>query len=254
MADANIRTMEQEIQALDPQKLTEINQYIDELKAEAKGDYDFIVKFLKQQFQTALGSDDVARAEFFTRVSNQLEKRVGQIPYDYDLYTGREKEDIANTLRRLDIEDTDLRAREKELEQQTAFATRLEEEQRREEFNRRGLLGSGLERKRAAEQAEARRLELDPKRRALTLEGLQRGEQRSEAELKSARRLEDLKTEARRAALEEQTAFQKGEEAGKIALDKKLAEIRRAGQESKGSVLTSLRKEELATIAGGTAA
>jgi hypothetical protein len=247
-------SIEQRIENLDPQALKDINQYIDELKGEAQGDYDFIVKFLKQQFQTALGTDDVAKAQFMATVSNQLEKRIGQIPFDFDLKTGREKADITNTLRRLDIEDTDLRSREKELEQQTAFTTKLEQEQRQEEFNRRGLLGSGLEKKKAQQQAEARRLELDPKQRALALEGTQRAEQRTEAQLQSGRRLEDLKTTARREALGETTAFEKGSEAGKIALDKRLADIRRGGQESKASVLTSLRKEDLATIAGGTAA
>lgn len=238
-------SIDQRIQSLDPEALNSINSYIDELKSEAKGDFDFITKFLKQQFQTALGSDDPARAKFLADVANQVEKRIGRIPFDYDQKTGREKEDITNTLRRLDIEDTDLRAREIEFEQQQKFATGLEKEQRQGEFNQRGLLGSGLEAKRAQQQAEARRLETDPMRRALSLEATQRGEQRQEAQLQSGRRMEDLTTTARRGAEDETLGFQKGTEGAQLSLDQRLADIRRVGAAEKRSVLGSLQGEEL---------
>jgi hypothetical protein len=238
-------TVEEQIRSIDSQAADEINKYIDELKGEAQGDYDFVVKFLKKQFETALGTDDSARAEFFSKVANQLEKRVGRIPFDFDVKTGREKVDIANFLRRTDIEDTDLRARELEFQQQQEFATGLETEQRKEEFGARGLLDSGLQKKRASQQAEARRLQTDPVRRAFELERTRRGEQVGEAKLQSGRRLEDIETSARRGGEDVQFGFEKGSEAASRDLEKRLAAVERTGAQERRTVLGQLTQEEL---------
>ena len=238
-------TVESQIRAIDTQAADEINKYIDELKGEAQGDYDFIVKFLKRQFDTALGTDDSARAEFFSQVANQLEKRIGRIPFDFDVQTGREKIDIANFLRRQDLEDTDLRTREVEFKQQQEFATGLETEQREEGFNKRGLLGSGIQDKQAAQQAEARRLQTDPVRRAFELERTRRGEQTSEAQLQSGRRLEDITTGARRGGEDVQFGFEKGSEAASRDLESRLAAVERTGAAERRSTLGLLTQEEL---------
>jgi hypothetical protein len=238
-------TVEEQIRAIDSKAADEINKYIDELKGEAQGDYDFVVKFLKKQFETALGTDNQARADFFAKVANQLEARVGRIPYDYDLKTGREKEDITNFLRRQDLEDTDLRARELEFKQQQEFTTGLEKEQRQEEFNTRGLLGSGLEIKKQRQQAEARRLETDPVRRAFELERIRRQEQTQEGMLQSGRRLEDLTTEARRGGEDVQFGYDKGSESAKRDLESRLAAVERTGAAEKRSTLSLLTQEEL---------
>lgn len=238
-------TVEEQIRALDSQAADEINKYIDELKSEAQGDFDFIVKFLKRQFETALGTDNQARAEFFSKVANQLEERVGRIPYDFDIKTGREKEDIANFLRRLDLEDTDLRAREEEFKEQQEFEVGIEEERRQEEFGARGLLGSGLEKKRAQQQAEARRLETDPVRRAFELERRRRAEERAESELQSGRRIEDITTEARRGAQDVKFGFEKGQESAQRDLESRLAAIERTGAQERRQTLGLLTQEEL---------
>jgi len=52
--------------------LAEAKKYGDELRVEAQGDYDFIIKWLKKQHETALGTDDTERAKFFELVANQL--------------------------------------------------------------------------------------------------------------------------------------------------------------------------------------
>jgi hypothetical protein len=238
-------SVDEQIRALDSQAADEINKYIDELKGEAQGDFDFITKFLKRQFETALGTDNQARAEFFSKVANQLEKRIGRIPFDFDLKTGREKVDIANFLRRQDIEDTDLRAREAEFEQQQEFATGIETEQRKEEFGARGLLDSGLQVKRRQQQEEARKLSTDPIRRAFDLERTRRTEQSKEAQLQSGRRLEDIQTGARRGAEDVQFGFDKGSEAAQLDFEKRLSAIERTGASERRNVLSLLTQEEL---------
>lgn len=238
-------TVREQIAGYDPEQAKAIDDYIDELKGEAQGDYDFVVKFLKKQFQSALGTDDKARAEFFSKVANQLEARVGRIPYDFDLQTGREKEDLTNFLRRADLEDADLRAREKEFQQQQEFAKGIETEQRQQEFNQRGLLDSGLQKKREQQQAEARRLETDPLKRAFELERARRAEQVGEERLQSGRRLEDITTGARRAGEDTQFDYEKGTGLAQRSLEQRLAEIDRARRSEERSVLGSLQAEDL---------
>lgn len=238
-------SIDEQIRKLDEEALDEVNKYIDELKGEAQGDFDFVVKFLKKQFETALGADDKQRADFFAKVANQLEKRIGRIPFDFEEKTGREKEDISNFLRRLDIEDTDLRTRELEFKAQEEFATGAETERRKEEFGGRGLLGSGLQKKRQQQQAQARELATDPRRRAFELERTRRSEQRREAELQSGRRVEDITTGARRAGEDTQFGFEKGTEGAELDLSKRLSAITRTGAAEKRAVLTGLTQEEL---------
>lgn len=238
-------TVDEQIRAMDEQAADEISQYVDELRDEAQGDYDFIVKFLKRQFENALGTDDQARARFIAQVANKTEERIGRIPFDYEQKTGREKEDIANFLRRQEIEREDLRAREAEFEQQQEFETELETEQRKEEFGARGLLGSGLQKKRAQRQARARELQTDPIRRAFELERTRRGEETREAQLQSGRRLTDITTAARRGAEDVQFGFEKGKEGAGRDLSQRLAAIERTGARERRTVLGQLTQEEL---------
>lgn len=238
-------TLDEQIKSMDPQALEEINKYIDELKGQAQGDYDFIVKFLKKNFETALGTDDTQRAQFFANVANQLEQRIGRIPFDYETKTSREKEDIANLLRRAEIEDTDLRARQVEFEQQQQFQQQQQKQQTDEAYNAKGLLGSGIQKKTEQQQAQARQLEQAPIRRAFELERTRRNEQVGEAQLQSARNLQDITTEARRAGQDTQTGYEQGTEGAQRTLAQRLAEIARMGQAEKRSALSALQSEEL---------
>ena len=238
-------TLQQQITQLDPEAAKAIDSYIDELKGEAQGDFDFVTKFLKRQFETSLGSNNVAKAEFFSKVANQLEKRIGRIPFDFDQKTGREKEDITNFLRRSSLEDTDLRAREVEFEKQEEFKQEVQTGQRKEEFSGRGLLGSGLEKKREQQQAEARKLETDPRRRAFELERSRRAEQVQEAGLQSGRRLEDIKTGARRAGEDTEAGFARGTESAERSLEQRLAGISRTGRTEQRNVLAGLQAEDI---------
>lgn len=238
-------TVQQQITQLDPEAAKAIDSYIDELKSEAQGDFDFVTRFLKQQFETSLGTNNVAKAEFFSKVANQLEKRIGRIPFDFEKRTGREKEDISNFLRRASLEDTDLRSREVEFEKQEEFKQELQTGQRKEEFGARGLLGSGLEKKREQQQTEARKLETDPRRRAFELERSRRTEQTREAGLQSGRRLEDIKTGARRAGEDTELGFAKGIGSAERSLEQRLAGIARTGRTEERNVLGKLQAEDI---------
>ena len=239
-------TIEEQIGQMDQQALNEINEYIDELKKEARGDYDFVVKYLKNQFQSALGTDDTARAEFFSKVANQLESRIGQIPYDYELKTGREKEDLANFLKQKDMEDSDQRAKELQFKAQQEFESGNEQEAIRLQSNARGLLGSGIEQQKAQETAEKRRLFVtEPQQQQFAQAQAVRDEERRLGGITSGRAVEDITTTARRAGQEEQTAFNKGSEAAQMSLQQRLAAITRTGQAEKRSTLAGLQSEEL---------
>lgn len=238
-------SIDQRIETLDPEALRAINDYIDELKDTAQDNYDFIVKYLKSQFEHALGTNDQDRAKFFAQVANRLEERIGRIPYDYEIMTGREKEDLANYLKEKSMEDTRQRELEKEFETQQALATEKEQEKIREAANERGMLDSGIQKHQQAEAQEERETNiLTPQRSLFAYQQAMRDLRESQAKIQSQRNLQDITTEARRAAQDEQTAYQKGTEQANLSLAQRLAEIERAGASEKLSTLAALRQEE----------
>lgn len=211
-----------------------IEDYANQLRGEAQGDYDFAIKWLTANHELALGKDDKARAEFFEKVADKLEEKIGRIPYDYFQKTDREKKDVMDFLKAQNMEEEDRIAREKEFQKQQDFAKGIEKQQTQQEFNTRGLLGSGIQQKQEAQQAEKRQLfETDPFYRRSALEGAQRGLQTQRGVLESQRRLQDIQTGARRGGTDAQNEFVYGQESQKRALDKKLAEILRTENSSK---------------------
>lgn len=221
-------TAGEQLQQVDQELYDEINQYIDELKGYAQGDYDFVVKYLKKQFTTALGSDDSARADFFAKVANQLESRVGRIPYDYELKTGREKEDLANFLKQKDMEDADQRKQEVQFKEQQDLASEKEQKQIAENANASGLLGSGIEKRQKTEAAKERKTNIeDPQQRIFAYQQALRDEQRRLGIQGSERNIQDITTSARRAGQDEQVTLDYGTEKAKRTLEERLAELRR---------------------------
>lgn len=222
-------TTAERLQDQDRELYDEINKYIDELKGYAQGDYDFVVKYLKKQFETALGTDDKARAEFFKEVSNTLEKRIGRIPYDYELKTGREKEDIANFLKAKDEEDTEQRKQEIEFQAQQELASTKEQKVVKEGANERGMLDSGIEKRQSQEVATDRKVNvIDPQERKFAFQQALRDEDRRLGKISSERNLADIKTEARRGGEDEQSNLEYGTEKAKKTLEERLAEIERS--------------------------
>lgn len=239
-------TVNDQIRSMDAGAADAIDKYISELRAEAQGDYDFIVKFLKKQHEIALGTDDQARASFFEKVADGLEQRIGRIPFDYEQKTGREKADIANYLRRLEIEKQDANNRETEFNAIQDFKGAEEDRLTKNTFNARGFLGSGLEQKERNRLALARRLtEQDPFNRQMALERARRTEQEGEAVLQSGRRLEDITTDARRAGIDENLAYEKGSEGAKLELNKRIGAIEREGAAERRRTLAALTQEQL---------
>lgn len=117
-----------------------VNKYTDDLIAESKGQRDLMAKKLDAEHKLALGNDDVEKAKFLETVADQLEQKIGRIPYDYQRYTQREldtyaldKNDIA-TSKKLALER--LANDEKSLsgEQTSANKSKLED------LNARGLI------------------------------------------------------------------------------------------------------------------
>jgi hypothetical protein len=217
------------LSSINPDQAANIDKYVADLKATSKQNYDFVVKYLKQQHEAALGSNDQARAKFLEQVANSYEKQVGRIPFDYETKTGREKEDIANYLKSSELASQDQLNRRIEFEKQNAFKSQEEQQLNKESANARGLLGSGIQQKDANKLALSRQLFTeDPFYRSMSLETTQRAEADRLKKLQSTRNLEDLTTGARRDALDTQTAFNKGTEGA--ALDKaqadKAAELR----------------------------
>lgn len=203
-----------------------IDEWVGDLRGTAQGRYDFTIKWLTDAHEKALGTNDVKRAEFFEQVADKLEQEIGRIPYDYQQMTAREKKDLSDFLKLQNIREDDQLAREKEFKEQQAFATEQETLARREEFNDRGLLDSGIEAKKQQTQERARELSTNPIRRAFDLERTVRGIETDRGKLESQRRLEDLKTQARRSGLDTQAGFDMGTEEAQMTLDEKLANIR----------------------------
>jgi hypothetical protein len=72
----------------------EADAYADELINEAKGDYDFVAKWVENSYKLALGEDDQERAKFLKSVANGLEQKIGRIAFDYETGKYRTEEDM----------------------------------------------------------------------------------------------------------------------------------------------------------------
>ena len=201
-------------------QLASINRYVEDLKATAKQNYDFVVKYLKQQHDAALGTNDTAKAQFLEKVASTYEKQVGRIPFDYETKTAREKEDIANYLKSSEIARQDQAARQGEFQAQDKFNSQQEQQANKESANARGLLGSGIQDKEANRLKLARQLFTeDPFYRSMNLETTQRNEADRLRQIQSDRNLFDITTGARRGAEDIQTATDKGNEAATVDLN-----------------------------------
>jgi hypothetical protein len=230
---------ETQLSALD----TSVDNYINDLISEAQGDRDFIVRQLDAQHKLALGTDDVARAQFFEKVADQLETRIGRIPYDYERFTKRELEDFARGETRL-TENKDIALRrlaedEAVLQRQLQQDVGQERQTQAEQLNARGILSSTREGAQGLAGSEVGRLERDVTARQ---EALNRAIGRSREETNQTfgrgiedittskeRNLEDLKTTARREGIDAQQSRDFGVESAdrKLSAEKKRLERQR---------------------------
>lgn len=232
--------------------LADVKNYVADMEKEARGDYDFIIKYLDRQHRMALGTDDAARAQFFEAVSNELETKIGRIPFDYLQKTDREKENLSNIFRRNSLANRQIDTQEQEFNDQQKYKSEQEKEQIQEAHSDRGLVGSGIEKKAMDRAAMARKLfETDP---TLSRFGFQRetlGQGLYEDVLGSNRRMEDIQTGSRRGAQDFIFDQDKAREGSVINLQKRLGEIAREGQQEEGRVRAIYNQEELFNKAYG---
>lgn len=224
--------------------LQNVAQYVNDLESEARGDFDFITKFLDKQHAIALGNDDEERAKFFESVSNELEKRVGRIPFDFQQRTQREKEDISYLLNKQRLEREDLLAQEKEFETSQQVRERREKKKIAENANARGLLNSGIEKSNQSEASINRTLEASPERRRIALAKLLNSITSERSILESGRRLEDITTDARRDSQDTEFGIEQRSEEAQRNLDRRLADIKREGALEEARIRALKQQEE----------
>lgn len=203
------------------------DNYINQLLDQTRGDSDLAIRLLTRDHEAALGTDDLARAEFLESVSDKLEERIGRIPYDYEIATTRTREDLARTQeitnRNKDLALSRLAEDEKVWRQEFGRTSEDTRQAERERLSQRGLLQGTREQAQGLAGREVARTEQDL---SSTLQGFERAlgrEQQdittqaedalTEAQTSAERQLADLKTSARRGALDAQSTFEFGKEA-----------------------------------------
>jgi hypothetical protein len=203
----------------------ETDNYINDLLADAKGDLDFALKQLDRQHEVALGTDEQARAKFLEDVADKLEERIGRIPYDYEKYTTRLKDDTSKVLGRL-FED------EKVWKEQFGKDTAEGRQSQAEALAARGLLQGTRQGAGGIPGQEVRKFEGDVQN---TLSAYDRALARQTSDTKETetRGLEDLKTEARRGAIDQTDQYKFGTEASQRAYEAKKKALEREREAQK---------------------
>lgn len=219
--------------------------YINQLLDQSRGDRDFAIRILTQDHQNALGTDNKARAEFLESVSDKLEQRIGRIPYDYEIATTRTRENLARTqevaTRNRDLALSRLAEDEQVWRRDFGRASEDTRQAERESLSQRGLVSGTREGAVGLAGREVARTEQDL---GETLAGFERalGRERTdigtraedtlfEAQREAERELQDLKTGARRDALDAQSAFDIGKEQQDRILRERELELERQKQQ-----------------------
>lgn len=211
------------------------NSYIDSLISSAQGDYDFIIEQLMNAHEKALGSDDSQLAEFLESVADELEKKIGRIPYDYQVGVTRVNEDKATaTERALYGKDTALkRLAEDEQVWKRDFGQFSDDSKvnQQEELLRRGIIQGTRADARGLAGENVQRLDTDlgnqlsAYERALGRERTDIVRSADDALFDinrgSMRSLQDLKTGARRGAIDQVDETNLGKTKAQRELDAK---------------------------------
>jgi hypothetical protein len=218
----------------------QINKYAGELLDEAQKNYDFVVKYIKKEYETALGTDDKARQDFLLKVADSVEARIGRIPYDYEQKTAREKEDLTNYFEQSKLQRTDIGNRQTEFNAQQQYAQKQEKTALDQSMNARGMYGSGIQTAEQSKLNEKRQLyETDPFNRTTTLETNKLNLADKLAQLQSNRNLQDITTTARRDAADVTLGKEKGLEGADLDLWLKKRQIEREKSSALQQTLTS---------------
>lgn len=217
------------------------DQYIGQLLGQAQGDKDFAIKQLAREHDLALGTDNVARAQFLEKVASQLESRIGTIPYDYEVGTARTAEDLARTT---DVANTQqktaldrLSEDERIWKQEKAVSDKEATTNQQEGLLKRGILSGTREGAQGLAGSEVSKMDTDLQSK---LDAYNRALGRTTSDIKTetantlftanreaGRTQEDLTTKARRGATAAEDTFQFGSEAAQRKLDAQKAELER---------------------------
>lgn len=197
-----------------------IDDYINELITQSKGDYDFAAKWIESNYAQALGTDDKQRAEFLKKVANGLEQKIGTIAFDYETNKYRTISDRELALKRLDEDEMSMKRTDQE-----------GREAQQGNLNARGLVNA---RRGQAEGLYGKEVGSFEAGVADRMQALQRA--RENVGISSGRAIEDITTGARRAASESQTTRDYQIEQAKRAKEKaiKLAEASRSSMKAAG--------------------
>lgn len=227
--------------------------YVNDLLGQAGGDRDFAIKQLKRDHELALGTDDQARAKFLESVADKLEQQIGTIPYDYQVGTTRTQEDLTRTTELTNRNKNQALARlaedEKVWKDQFADTSKESRITQQESLLKRGILSGTRGSAQGLAGSEVRNLEKDL---GTTLSAYERelGRSRkdietqasdvlSEAQIGATRKLEDLKTSARRGATTAQDTLAFGSEAANRQYEAKKKELERLRAAEKSAARAS---------------
>ena len=230
-----------------------IDEYINSLISEAKGDKEFIIKKLTAEHQLALGNNDSQTAQFLETVSDALEKKVGRIPYDYEKYTARELEDYAKSKSRLesssDLALKRLAEDEAYLKQGVDANALIDRRNQESTLNQRGIIQGTREQAQGLAGQEVKTLETDIDRRYQALAksigrekeniGISKTQGLEDLALSKNRSLEDLKTEARRSAENQQLSTSFGTESANRSFEARKKALEAQRQEMRIPTLSS---------------
>jgi hypothetical protein len=215
----------------------EIEKYTQKLTEMAQGDYDFAAKWIETNYKEALGTDDVQRAEFFKKVADSLETKVGRIVYDYDRGTYRNEQNR-------DIALTRLKEDEKVLMKDYETGAKQTRQNEQASLNQRGLISGTRE---GAEGYTGNIVKETEGVLADKLTALRRSISEGQADINLAanRTGEDLTTTARRAGLDEEQARGYQTETAQRALAKQKLQIEQEAAAQKRQAPTYASAEAL---------
>jgi len=169
---------------------SQIDEYTNELKQIAQGNYDFAAKWIENEFKTALGTNDVERANFLKQVANSLESEIGTIAYDYQTGTYRTNQDKQLALKRLSEDEATAK-------QDLGYQAGIAKEEQMANLNQRGLVTGPREQTVGLGSKFVNQLDTEIANKLAAIERVA-GRGKEDVNLNSTRQLEDLTTQARR--------------------------------------------------------
>lgn len=209
-------TYDSNFQALSDQ----VSRRVDDLIAQANGDYDFVAKQIEQEYKDLTGTQGEAeKKQFLLSVANSLEEKVGRVQYDYQTGKYRTEQDIAQIgsnkdtlLRRL---DEDQKTSIKDLTKEA----RVGKIALREDLNARGLINGSMTEGLVGKNINEYDADVADRFSALEREfsrGTEDINTAAATDIQSkTRSLEDLTTGTRRGVVDANTAYTTGLEEAK---------------------------------------